>query len=309
MATTVTAFSDLLGHFGPGMELFHYSASHLRERYGETYEADAIFIFQKLGEFAGLYGDTPPAALAIYRRWIEQAQAERLQGEANREVAADPDFRRHYLYALTLSTVLNRSRYELLLHYRQAVEAHLPPGARILEIGAGNCLDSALASRHGQVRAYERNDLSLVWLRLLELSGRVDLRIEDYGFSEPQGFDFVAMIELLEHVVDPAAYLRGASHVLRDDGLAYFTFAVRMPQFDHLTDFGSIQECRDLLADSGFAAREEQCLVDTYLPFEEEDRWRLGEDPRHAVVYCCLAHKDRGPEPAESLRQFNGEIE
>jgi SAM-dependent methyltransferase len=309
MVETVTGVADLLGLHAPGMELFQYSASHLRELYGAAYEADAIFIVQKLGEFARLYGETPPAALAIYRRWIEQAQAERLRGAGPRALPADADFRRHYLYALTLSTVLNRSRYELLRHYRRAVETHLPKGATILEIGTGNCLDAAIASRRGPVSAYERNELSLVWLRLLDLAGRVDLRLEDYGFAEPRRFDFVAMIELLEHVADPAAYLQGASRVLRDDGLAYLTFAVRMPQFDHLTDFGSIQECRDLLAGNGFAVREEQCLVDTYLPFAEEDRWRLGDDPRHAVVYCCLAHKDRGPESAAALQQFNGEIE
>ena len=309
MASTVTHFSDLLALCGPGMELFQYSASHLRELYGETYEADAIFILQRLEEFARLYGDTPAAALSIYRRWIEQAKAERLRGEASRELTASPDFSRHYLYALTLSTALNRSRYELLRHYRQAVEAHLPAAASILEIGAGNCLNSAIASRHGRVSAYEMNDLSLVWHGLLDLAGRVDLRIEEYGFAESRRFDFVAMIELLEHVADPAAYLQGAGRVLGDDGLAYLTFAVRMPQFDHLTDFRSIEECRDLLADNGFAVREERCLVDTYLPFDEADRWRLAADPRHAVVYCCLAHKDRGRRPAESLRQFNGEIE
>lgn len=317
MTGAVDSFSDVLRLLGGGMELFHYSASHLGERYGDAYRSDAVFIFQKTEEFARACGEDLPAALASYRSWIERAAAERAAGDATRrgEEAAgggldDPGLRRDYLYALTLSTALNRSRYELLRDYRLAVEEHLQAqaGASILEIGAGNCLDSALASRYGKVSAYERNDLSLVWLRLLDLGGRVDLRIEDYLFDQPGAFHLVVMVELLEHVADPGAYLDGARRVLRDDGLAYFTFAVRMPQFDHLTHFDSIEECRGLLADHGFAVRREQCLVDTYLPFEDEDRWRLGEDPRHAVVYSCLAHKQAPRGAAEGLRAFNEEI-
>jgi SAM-dependent methyltransferase len=316
MTSTVANFADFLRLLGPGMELFHYSACDLCERYGEPYEADAVFIFQKLAEFARLCGDDPQAALASYGSWIEQAVAERSLGHAltagnerNRGLLEDAAFRRRYLYALTLSTVLNRSRYELLRHFRRVAGENLPRQAKILEIGAGNCLDAAFASRYGQVSAYEMNDLSLVWHRLLDLAGRVDLRIEEYRFDQPQSFHFVAMVELLEHVADPAAYLRGASHVLIPDGLAYFTFAIRMPQFDHLTHFGSIQECRDLLSEHGFAVRDEQCLVDTYLPFEEADRWRLGEDPRYAVVYSCLAHQDTRQGSAEALHDFNREIE
>jgi SAM-dependent methyltransferase len=315
MTSTVANFTDFLGLLGPGMELFRYSACDLRERYGEAYEADALFIFEKLAEFAQLSGDDPQAALASYGSWIEQATTERSLDHAPTAAGLgggllkDAGFRRRYLYALTLSTVLNRSRYELLRHFRQVVGENLQQGVKILEIGAGNCLDAAFASRYGQVSAYEMNDLSLIWHRLLDLAGRVELRIEEYRFDQPQRFHFVAMVELLEHVADPAAYLRGASHVLTHDGLAYFTFAIRMPQFDHLTHFGSIQECRDLLSEHGFAVRDEQCLVDTYLPFEESDRWRLGEDPRHAVVYSCLAHQDTEEGSAEALRDFNREIE
>jgi len=314
MTTTVASFADVLSLLGPGMELFHYSACDLSERYGEAYEADAVYIFQKLADFARLCGDDPRAALASYASWVEQAAAERSSdprpaAERPGGPLLDAAFRRRYLYALTLSTVFNRSRYELLRHFRRVVAANLPPGAKVLEIGAGNCLDAAFASRYGQVSAYEMNDLSRVWLELLDLAHRVDLRIEEYRFDQPRRFDFVAMVELLEHVADPARYLEGASRVLRDEGLAYFTFAIRMPQFDHLTELGSIQECRDLLSGHGFAVRDEQCLVDTYLPFAEGDRWQLGEDPRHAVIYSCLAHKDGRPAAAETLYEFNREIE
>jgi SAM-dependent methyltransferase len=311
MAATVTGFADVLRLLGAGMELFHYSASDLGERYGDAYRSDAVFIFQKTEDFARACGDDLPAALLSYRGWIERAAAERSAGGSGPAAGAsldDPGLRRDYFYALTLSSALNRSRYELSRHYREAVGKHLRPGARTLEIGAGNCLDAALASRYGRVCAYEMNALSRVWLGLLDLAPSVDLRIEECLFDQPSTFDLVVMIELLEHVADPGAYLEGAHRVLKDEGLAFLTFAVRMPQFDHLTDFASIQECRGLLADHGFAVREERCLVDTYLPFEEADRWRLGEDERHSLVYSCLVAK-APPREAAGLAAWNEEID
>lgn len=316
---SIACFADFLALLGPGMKLFHYSACDLRERYGAVYEADVIDIFRSLTEFARRSGDDPRDALASYVDWVSQAAAERAAGslaartgEALGGLPEDAAFRRRYLYALTLSTLLNRSRYELLRHFRRAVAERVPPGAEILEIGAGNCLDAAFASRYGRVSAYEMNDLSLVWHDLLAVGGQahqVDLRIEQYRFDQPQRFQFVAMVELLEHVADPVAYLQGARHVLAPGGHAFFTFAVRMPQFDHLTYFSSLQECRDLLSDTGFVVCDEQCLVDTYQPFAEEDRWRLGNDSRYAVVYSCLARQETLQGSAETLQDFNQEIE
>jgi SAM-dependent methyltransferase len=315
----IACFADFLALLGPGMELFHYSACDLRERYGAVYEADVVDIFRSLTEFARHSGDDPRDVLAGYVDWVSQAAAERAAGplaaragEAPGGLPEDAAFRRRYLYALTLSTLLNRSRYELLRHFRRAVAERVPPGAEILEIGAGNCLDAAFASRFGRVSAYEMNDLSRIWHDLLAVGGQahqVDLRIEQYRFDEPRRFQFVAMVELLEHVADPAAYLRGARYVLAPDGHAFFTFAVRMPQFDHLTYFSSLQECRDLLSDTGFEVCDEQCLVDTYQPFAEEDRWRLGKDPRYAVVYSCLARQEALQGSAEALQDFNREID
>jgi SAM-dependent methyltransferase len=316
MSRAVASFTDVLRLLTGELELFQYSASDLRERYGEAYEADAVFIFQKTEDFAACCGDDLRAALVSYREWIECALKERWAGSALsvdseevQELLRDARFQRTYLYALTLSTALNRSRYELLRDFREAIREHLCTGASILEIGVGNCLDLELASRYGRVLAYEKNDLSLIWLRLLGISGQVDLRIEEYRFEHRNAFDLVIMVELLEHLSDPAAYLQGAYKVLKNDGLAYLTFAVRMPQIDHLTAFDSIQQCRDLVSDNGFTLRRERCLVDTYRLFSEEDRWRLGDDPSRSVVYCCLVQKGSQDDRAEIVHSFNQAID
>ncbi len=297
---------------GPG-EIFDGPAGDLRARYGPGYLADAAMILRHLERFAALHGETLGDALASYRGHVDQAAAERRSLHAGPSPAtaadqamADAGFRRRYLYALTLSTVLNRSRYELFRDYRGSLERHAGRGWRLLEVGAGNCLDAAFASRHGSVLAFERNDLSRQWHGILELQGRVDLRIAECRFAPAGAYDMVTLIELLEHLADPAACLRGAWRALRGGGLAYLTFAIRMPQVDHLTWFASPEECRELVCASGFAVLGERCLPDTVEPFAEADRWALAADPRQAVIYCCLAEKPaRAPAAGVGVASFN----
>ncbi len=303
----------LLQGANPRLELFRYSAEQLFELYGAAWAADARAMFQQVAAFARRCGEDLAAALASYGEWIERATLERLQAPSGGAAGEPPPQGErsgiHYLYALALSTALNRSRYELFCHYRETLRRHLPAGSRSLEIGAGTCTDAALAAQQGPVVAYETNPLSRRWLEVLDLAGCVDLRIETYRFDEPAAFPFVTMIELLEHVADPGAYLDGAHRVLEEGGLAYLTCAVRMPQFDHLTEFAAVEQCRELVMGHGFALLDERCLVDTFQPFAEADRERLAEDPRHSVIYCCLARKLAPAAPAAVLSAFNLDVD
>lgn len=303
-ATSIHGATDLLGILGGELEVFRYPVSDLVERYGRRYEADARFVLRRLEDFAGRLGETLAEALHGYRRHVARAvEDRRASGGSAQAAPGELGDQRVYLYVLTLSTVLNRSRYELFLDFQQTLAAQLKRPSLILEIGAGNCLNAWIASRYGKVEAYELNELSLEWLHLLDLAGKVDLRIAEYGFDDRAAYDFVAMVELLEHVLDPVAYLRGARRVLKNGGLAYLTFAIRMPQADHLTTFTSIPECREILSDCGFQLIRDHCLIDTYRPFEEHERWLLAEDPDYAVIYCCLA---RSMEPKALDRLVSG---
>ncbi|HEX3553916.1 MAG TPA: methyltransferase domain-containing protein [Thermoanaerobaculia bacterium] len=304
-------FEDFLELLGSDLNLFRYSVMDLEQRYGERYRQDALLILRKLEEFAGLHGETLADTVAFYSAYISQVAENRRLFRGTLMKGAIPQDRRfklQYLYALTLSTALNRSRYELFLDYRQTLATSVRSGISILEIGAGNCLDAQFASFYGKVRAYETNELSLAWRRFLDPDGEIDLSIAVYRFDEPRTYDLVTMIELLEHLEDPGACLANAERVLRDDGLAYLTFAIRMPQIDHHYNFMSIQECRDMLDANGFTPIREQCLIDTYMPFEDKDRWRLAEAPEHAVIYCCLAGKNDSEASAELLARFTEDI-
>lgn len=318
MAISDSAYcvEDFLGLLEGELEPFKYSVADLIERYGNGYLDDAEFIIRKLQAFASIHGHDLAEALAIYRRSTEQVVEEyRLYaatgkyryetGESPRSVFTGDHFDLSYLYVLTLSTALNRSRYEVYLHYREMARKHLPRGGGwFLEIGGGNCIDAMFINNFGHVKVYELNEKSIIWHEILGLIGKVDLRIEPYRFEELEQYDFVSIIEVLEHVGDPAAYLRGLHKVLKYDGRAYLTFAVRMPQFDHVYHFRSVEECQQLLSDAGFRVADDYCTISSYRPFAEGERWKLAADPRYAVTYCCVAAK-QSPETEAILREFN----
>jgi len=302
------------------LEPLRFQARDLLRRYGEAYAQDAVFILEKLDRFARLDGEDLETALRCYARYLEQVVVERRRyhdrtgryGKSEPELEAlwnDPPRQRLYLYTLTLSTVFNRSRYELLRDFREVLEEFPPRRGAILEIGAGNCLNASLASAYGTVAAFEKNGLSEAWRRLLDPCGKIDLRIDHYDFAEPPRYDMVVMIEILEHVKDPSSWLRGAHNVLKQSGLAYVTFAIRMPQEDHLFEFTTVGECREMISRSAFHLWHEQCLIDTYYPFEEEERWPLADDEAQAVVYCCLVGKDRPPMIDGQWRRYTGKID
>lgn len=296
------------------LEVFLYPVTDLAERWGDRYRQDALYILDRLAAFAHGQGESLGDALRFYRSHVDQVALDRrrfLDEGVWPDPAAPEDEKAHrqYLYALTLSTVLNRSRYELFLNYRRAVKKYMKPGALVLEIGAGNCLDAAFASACAKVEAYEKNPLSRVWRCLVDPEGRIDLHLEECRFERASACDWVTMIELLEHLPDPSAYLQGASRVLRDDGLAYLTFALRMPQHDHLWLFESVQECRDLLAENRFRVLRDDCLIDSCLPFRGDERWHLADHPAHPAIYCCLAQKHGGEPRSVSLEDFNAALE
>jgi SAM-dependent methyltransferase len=314
MSRSIASLDDCLALLTGDLEPFRFPVRDLAAGFGAEYEADALFVLGHLERFAAQCGDSLAASLAVYRRHLDALLAER---QAARPAGADAaaaagvarlmaeeGSQRAYLYALAWSTLLDRSRYEVWRDYRRVIAEHVRRGP-VLEIGAGTCLAAALAAARAPVEAYERNGLSRIWWRLLGLEGRGELAIADYDFRHAGRYELVTMVELLEHVPDPRRYLEGAHRVLQDGGKAYLTFALRMPQFDHLYLFESIAECREMLDAAGFAVAAERCLVETYRPLAPAEAWRLAAESNRPATYCCLAHKPGRDPAAALLAEFN----
>jgi SAM-dependent methyltransferase len=301
------------------LELFRYAIEDLEERYGETYSSDATFILSNLASFAAhhnhslsqvlrTYADFTAQVLEDYKIFARTGRYQYHSEEQIERIVSDKAFQLDYLYILTLSTPLNRSRYEVFLNFRNAVRKYLRRESLCLEIGGGNCFDSVFLSNYGRVDVFERNEKSLLWRDILGIGNNINLKIEYYQFDDVGKYDFVSMIELLEHVSTPAEYLLGAHDVLKADGCAYFTFAIRMPQIDHLYQFDSIEQCQNLLSDTGFTIVEDYCTINTHRHFEEEERWALAANPKFAVTYCAFVRKQPGHQVPNLIGEFNDDI-
>lgn len=89
---------------------------------------------------------------------------------------------------------------------------------------------------------------------------------------------FLTNVEVLEHLEDPLAFLRGLRSLLEPGGLGMITAAVTAPNADHIYLYNSVDELVDQVKEAGFA------LIDSREDKAYEPR-RPGESvPRNAIV-------------------------
>lgn len=96
------------------------------------------------------------------------------------------------------------------------------PGRALLDAGCGRgAVAAALAERFGEVYGLDADEQSLaVAARRGVQTARLDLDREPLPFPEAR-FDAVLSLEVIEHVRDPAAYIRELARVLEPGGRLY----------------------------------------------------------------------------------------
>jgi hypothetical protein len=64
-----------------------------------------------------------------------------------------------------------------------------------------------------------------------------------------------------------------------------------------------------MLYEEGLKVRNEYCTISTYMPFKEEERWELANNPQYAVTYCCVVEKNRAHDVDQLLQSFNTDLD
>lgn len=109
-------------------------------------------------------------------------------------------------------------------------------GKRALDVGCGGgILAESMASRGASVTGIDLSEkaLRVAQLHLLESGNAVEYEhasVEDYAARHPDAFDVVTCMELLEHVPDPAAMVRGCVQLARPGGQVFFSTLNRNPK-------------------------------------------------------------------------------
>ncbi|MGM0633938.1 MAG: bifunctional 2-polyprenyl-6-hydroxyphenol methylase/3-demethylubiquinol 3-O-methyltransferase UbiG [Pseudomonadota bacterium] len=111
-----------------------------------------------------------------------------------------------------------------------------PAGNRCVDIGCGGgILSEALAHHGADMTAIDLAEASLAVARLHQLESGLDIRYEHLSAEalaerEPEQYDIVTCLEMLEHVPDPAAVVEACARLARPGGHLFFSTINRNPK-------------------------------------------------------------------------------
>ena len=102
-------------------------------------------------------------------------------------------------------------------------------GKRVIDIGCGGgILAESMAARGAQVTGVDLSEkaLGVARLHLYESGQTVDYRLisaEEMARDNPESFDVVTCMEMLEHVPDPASTIRACAALVKPGGKVFFS--------------------------------------------------------------------------------------
>ena len=109
-------------------------------------------------------------------------------------------------------------------------------GKRVIDIGCGGgILAESMAVRGADVTGIDLSEkpLKVAQLHLLESGHKVDYRLiaaEAISQQQPDSFDCVTCMEMLEHVPDPSSTVRAAAALAKPGGWVFFSTLNRNPK-------------------------------------------------------------------------------
>ncbi len=181
-------------------------------------------------------------------------------------------------------------------------------GKRVIDVGCGGGILSESMALHGaQVTGIDLADkpLKVAKLHQLESGVQVDYRLiaaEDLAAAEPESFDVVTCMEMLEHVPDPVSVMTACARMAKPNGWVFFSTLNRNPKSYLLAiigaeyvlnmlpkgthDWAKFIKPHELAAYARQAGLESVELMGmTYNPFTKA--YRLGRDTDVNYLLAC----------------------
>ncbi len=109
-------------------------------------------------------------------------------------------------------------------------------GKKVLDVGCGGgILSESMATRGASVTGIDMGEapLSVAKLHLLESGVEVDYRripVEQLAEEQPESYDIVTCMEMLEHVPDPSSVILSCAKLAKPGGKLFFSTLNRNPK-------------------------------------------------------------------------------
>ena len=109
-------------------------------------------------------------------------------------------------------------------------------GQRLVDVGCGGgILAESMAQRGAQVTGIDMGEAPLAVAKLHQLESGVDVEYfrstaEELAVKEPESFDIVCCLEMLEHVPDPGAVIKACADMAKPGASLYFSTINRNPK-------------------------------------------------------------------------------
>ncbi|MEN8214565.1 MAG: bifunctional 2-polyprenyl-6-hydroxyphenol methylase/3-demethylubiquinol 3-O-methyltransferase UbiG [Pseudomonadota bacterium] len=109
-------------------------------------------------------------------------------------------------------------------------------GKQVLDVGCGGgILSESMAALGARVTGIDAGEapLEVAKLHLLESGYDVDYRrimVEELADQQPESFDVVTCMEMLEHVPDPGSVITSCARLVKPGGLVFFSTINRNPK-------------------------------------------------------------------------------
>lgn len=197
-----------------------------------------------------------------------------------------------YMVGLGISQFLWSTHYEIFSFFQSVIRERADRIDDYLEIGPGHglFLEKALGTIEGlkNAVALDISPTSLGLTRsIIEFVFPVKQNIhyilgDVLRVDVEKQFDFITMGEVLEHVEEPKALLIRLREMLRPNGRAFVSTCANCPAIDHVYQFDTVAQIRELIESSGLRIERDLPLPVEAVSVEDAERRRL------TINYCAL---------------------
>jgi len=208
------------------------------------------------------WNDSPNSSRSASRTVDEQIYFNRHKryrhstfAEVAESVYHDAEYMNRYMYGLAISTFLWPNHVAMLRMFR--AEIPTTAGGRYLEIGPGHgflLLAAAEVGGYDELLAVDLSEASVRQTKAImeHFQPGCPVHIEKLDFLDaahlkPRTFDAVVMGEVLEHVEDPARFLRRIAELATKDAFIFITTCINSPAVDHIYLWRTIDSLEEMI--------------------------------------------------------------